>query len=130
MTEWHWIGEALVLAIHDEQLAEHGGQAGVRDVGLLSSALARPVNLAAYGDPDVFDLAAAYAFGIARSHPFIDGNKRTAFVTAAVFLLDHGYAIDAGDTTVVATILALSEGSMSEADFAAWLRSNAGPAED
>lgn len=125
MTDWRWIGETLILAIHDEQLAEHGGGVGVRDPGLLQSALARPRNRAAYGDPDVFDLAAAYAFGIARDHPFVDGNKRTAFVAAAVFLLDNGYEIDVDDTSVVQVILAVSEGSMSEAELAAWLRASA-----
>jgi death on curing protein len=94
----------------------------VRDLGLLQSALARPRDRAGYGDPDVFDLAAAYAFGIARDHPFIDGNKRTPFVAAAVFLLDNGYEINADDTPIVQVMLAVSEGSMSEAALAAWLR--------
>ncbi len=122
MTEWRWISEALILAIHDEQLAEHGGRVGVRDLGLLQSALARPRNRAGYDDPDVFDLAAAYAFGIARDHPFTDGNKRTAFVAAAVFLLDNGYEINVDDTPIVQVMLAVSEGSMSEVALAAWLR--------
>ena len=77
---WQWIDAAVVLAVHDQQLVEHGGSAGVRDMGLLESALARPEQLAAYGDPDIFDLAATYAHGIARNHPFVDGNKRTAYV--------------------------------------------------
>ena len=128
MKRWRWIGEALILAIHDEQLAEHGGPIGVRDGGLLQSALARPVNLAVYGDPDAFDLAAIYAHGIARNHPFIDGNKRAAFVAAALFLLDHGWEIDAADVTKVAAMLAVSDGTMSEAEFAAWLRANTVPA--
>ena len=122
MTEWRWISEALILAIHDEQLAEHGGRVGVRDLGLLQSALARPRNRAGYDDPNVFDLAAAYAFGIARDHPFTDGNKRTAFVAAAVFLLDNGYEINVDDTPIVQVMLAVSEGSMSEVALAAWLR--------
>jgi len=122
MTEWRWISEALILAIHDEQLAEHGGRVGVRDLRLLQSALARPRNRAGYDDPDVFDLAAAYAFGIARDHPFTDGNKRTAFVAAAVFLLDNGYEINVDDTPIVQVMLAVSEGSMSEVALAAWLR--------
>lgn len=125
MTEWRWIGEALILAIHDEQIAEHGGRAGLRDLGLLQSALARAVNRAAYGDPDAFDLAAAYAFGLARDHPFVDGNKRTAFVAAAVFLLDSGYEIDVDDVSIVQVILALSDGAMSESEVAAWLRKHA-----
>jgi death-on-curing protein len=123
---WRWLAEALILAIHDEQLAEHGGRVGLRDLGLLQSALARPMNLAAYDDPDVFDLAAAYAFGIARSHPFVDGNKRTAFVAAAVFLLDNGHEIDAADEAIVTIMLAVSEGSMSEKDLAKWLRASSG----
>ena len=81
---WTWVAPDVVLAIHDRQIAEHGGGVGLRDAGLLSSALARPENLAAYGDPDAFDLAAAYAFGIAKNHPFVDGNKRTAWVVALV----------------------------------------------
>ena len=81
---WKWVAPDVVGAIHDRQLAEHGGGVGLRDAGLLSSALARPENLAAYGDPDAFDLAAAYAFGIAKNHPFVDGNKRTAWVVALV----------------------------------------------
>lgn len=127
MTEWRWIGETLILAIHDEQLAEHGGRIGLRDRGLLQSALARAINRAAYGDPDAFDLAAAYAFGIARDHPFVDGNKRTAFVAAAVFLLDNGYEIDLDDMSIVQVMLAISRGSMSEAELVAWLRERASP---
>lgn len=124
MTEWRWLGELLVLAVHDEQLAEHGGRAGLRDLALLQSALARPLNLAAYGDPDAFDLAAAYAFGIARNHPFADGNKRTAFVAAAVFLLDNGHEIDATDEAIVTVMLSVSAGSTSERELAAWLRAS------
>ncbi len=129
MTEWRWIGEALILAIHDEQLSEHGGRPGVRDMGLLQSALARPMNQApmnqaAYGKPDAFDLAAGYAFGILRNHPFINGNKRVAFVAAAVFLADHDYEIEASDESKLTAMLHLAEGGMSEADFAAWLRAN------
>jgi death-on-curing protein len=124
VTEWRWLGELLVLAVHDEQLAEHGGRAGLRDLALLQSALARPLNLAAYGDPDAFDLAAAYAFGIARNHPFADGNKRTAFVAAAVFLLDNGHEIDATDEAIVTVMLSVSAGSTSERELAAWLRAS------
>ncbi len=83
---WIWIDPAVVLAVHDEQLAEHGGMSGIRDMGLLQSGLARPVQLETYGDPDVFDLAAAYAYGIAQNHPFVDGNKRTAYVVSMLFL--------------------------------------------
>ena len=127
MTDWRWLGEELILAIHDEQLAEHGGPPGVRDTGLLQSALARPRHLASYGTPDAFDLAAAYAYGIARNHPFIDGNKRTAFVAAATFLYDHGHDIDAADIDKVKVGVDLSAGSMNEGDFAAWLRAKSVP---
>jgi death-on-curing protein len=124
VTEWRWLGELLVIAVHDEQLAEHGGRAGLRDLALLQSALARPLNLAAYGDPDAFDLAATYAFGIARNHPFADGNKRTAFVAAAVFLLDNGHEIEATDEAIVTVMLSVSAGSTSERELAAWLRAS------
>ena len=127
---WRWLGENLILAIHGEQVAEHGGAEGVRDLGLLASALARPQHLAAYADPDVFDLAAAYASGIVRNHPFVDGNKRTAFVAATLFLLDHGYELIAPDTAAVAAMLQLAEGEASPAEFAAWLRRNCGPTAD
>jgi death on curing protein len=124
VTEWRWIAESSVLGFHDEQLAEHGGAAGVRDRGLLESALARPRNLAAYGEPDVFDLAAAYAFGIVRNHPFVDGNKRTAFTTAATFLLDNGHELNASETDAALTTLQLTDGTLDEEAFAAWLRAN------
>ena len=91
---FRWIGEAIALAIHDEQLAQHGGGSGIRDAGLLASVLAKPQQIAAYGEPDVFDLAAAYAFGVARNHPFIDGNKRTAWVLARLFLRLHSAAVE------------------------------------
>ncbi|MBV9523000.1 MAG: type II toxin-antitoxin system death-on-curing family toxin [Alphaproteobacteria bacterium] len=126
---WRWLGEALILAIHEEHLAEHGGGAGVRDIGLLQSALARPINQAAYGEPSVHDLAAAYAFGIARNHPFVDGNKRTAFVAATLFLLDHGLDLTASDAAAVTAMLHLAEGGMREEEFAAWLRDNTAPIE-
>jgi death-on-curing protein len=117
---WRWVSEDVVLAVHDEQLAEHGGQAGVRDLPLLQSALARPKNLEAYGNPD---LAAAYAVGIARNHAFIDGNKRTALVVAAgIFLPLNGYELAASDTESVRTMLAVADGSMSEPELAIWLR--------
>jgi death on curing protein len=119
----------VILAIHDEQLSEHGGPSGVRDMGLLQSALARPLHLATYGAPDAFDLAAAYAYGIARNHPFIDGNKRTALVAAAAFLYDHGHDIEADDADKVRVMLDFSAGSITEGDFAAWLRSKAVPVE-
>jgi death-on-curing protein len=123
---WRWIGSASVLAIHDEQIAEHGGMPGLRDESLLLSALARPQNLAAYDEPDIAGLA-AYAVGIARNHPFLDGNKRTAWVVAEIFLLKNGYELIASDGDGVRAMLAVADGSMLEPDFAAWLRSNLTP---
>ena len=118
MTRWRWLARNVVLAIHDEQLAEHGGRPGIRDAGLLDSALARPVNRAAYADSTVFDLAAAYAFGIVRNHPFVDGNKRVAFLAAALFLAEHDLEVTASDEAVVTAVLSLAEGSMDEKSFA------------
>jgi death-on-curing protein len=128
MSQWIWIEEAVVWAVHEAQLAEHGGSAGVRDSGLLASALARPLNLAAYGEPDVAALAAAYGYGIARNHPFIDGNKRTAFVCTELFLMLNGANLTADDGNCVATMLSLAAGDLAEADFAAWLRTHTTPA--
>ena len=119
---WRWVSEDVVLAVHDEQLAEHGGLAGVRDLPLLQSALARPQNLEAYGNPDIADLAAAYAVGIARNHAFLDGNKRTAWVVAETFLLKNGYELIANDRDGVMTMLAVADGTMSEPELAIWLR--------
>jgi death on curing protein len=119
-----WISRKLALAIHQRQLAEHGGIDGVRDEGLLDSALARPQQLHAYGDPppDLADLAASLAFGIARNHPFGDGNKRTAHVCYRAFLLLNGADLVASEEEKYVAMLALAEGALSEADFAAWLR--------
>ena len=119
-----WLEKALVLAIHDRQLAEHGGSAGVRDEGLFESALARPQQLYAYGDPapDLADLAAALAYGLARNHPFVDGNKRTAHVAYRTFLALNGAELVATDEEKYLTMLALAEGKLSESEFAAWLR--------
>jgi death-on-curing protein len=122
VSDWRWISERVVLAIHDEQLAEHGGGAGVRDMGLLQSALARPRHLALYGNPDLAALAASYASGIAKNHPFVDGNKRTSFIVANVFLLDHGYEIATDDAEIVAAVTALASGQLDEAGFAEWVR--------
>ena len=119
---WVWLEASVALAVHDEQLAEHGGAGGVRDAGLLESALARPLQLASYGEPDVADLAAAYGFGIARNHPFIDGNKRTAFVAVELFLVLNGWSLTADDANCVLTMLALASGELSEAEFATWVR--------
>lgn len=122
MSEWFWLSERLILAVHDEQLAEHGGASGVRDLGLLQSALGRPLNLAGYADPDAADLAAAYAFGIARNHPFIDGNKRTAAVAALLFLSFNKVPFQIGEAELVVMVLALAAGELSEPEVARWLR--------
>lgn len=119
---WAWLEVGVIRAVHDEQLAEHGGAAGIRDAGLLESALARPQNLAAYGDPDAAALAAAYGFGLARNHPFVDGNKRTAFVAVELFLALNGEELIADDVQCVLTMLQLAGGELDEAAFAAWIR--------
>lgn len=122
MREWRWMRQDVVLALHDEQLTEHGGASGLRDAGLLDSALARPQKLLAYGEPDAAALAAAYAFGIARNHPFADGNKRTAAVTMLVFLGINGVDYEIGEAELVVMTLALAAGDLSEDEVAAWLR--------
>ena len=120
--KWLWLDADVLRAVHEEQLAEHGGASGTRDDGLFESALARPENVVAYGEPDAADLAAAYGFGIARNHPFIDGNKRTAFVAVEMFLDLNGFELTAGDTDCVLTLLAVAAGQMDEATFARLLR--------
>lgn len=120
--DWIWVAESAVLAAHAEQLAEHGGSNGVRDMGLLHSALARPLNLVAYGEPDAAALAAAYAFGIARNHPFVDGNKRAALVIAETFLNMNSYQLDATNAELVVLFLQLAAGELSEAALADWFR--------
>ncbi|WP_257555344.1 type II toxin-antitoxin system death-on-curing family toxin [Sphingobium sp. CFD-2] len=117
-----WISAEVALAAHAEQLAEHGGGEGVRDSGLLESAMARPQNLAAYHEPDAAELAAAYAYGIARNHPFVDGNKRTAAVVSETFLALNGYVLTATDAELVVAFLALAAGELSEEETTAWFR--------
>jgi death on curing protein len=125
--DWIWIEAAVIVAVHDMQVAEHGGGEGLRDAGLLESALARPQNLAAYGQPDAAQLAAAYGYGIARNHPFVDGNKRLAFIAAKLFLRLNGWDFVAGNVEHVSIMLRLAEGSLSEEDFAAWIRARLQP---
>jgi death on curing protein len=124
MTQIVWLLEETLTAIHHRQIAEHGGSEGLRDESLLLSALARPQNLLAYGEPppDLASLAAAYAYGIARNHPFIDGNKRTALVAARTFLILNGVDLNATQDDKVLTFLNLAEGAISEEDLADWLR--------
>jgi death on curing protein len=120
--DWRWVAHEVAVAAHAEQLAEHGGGEGVRDERLLESAMARPQNLAAYGEPDAASLAAAYAFGIARNHPFVDGNKRTAAVVSETFLVLNGLSLDATDAELVVAFLALAAGELGEDEIADWFR--------
>ena len=124
---WVWLDKLLILAVHDEQLAEHGGLSGVRDSGLLESAMARPEHLAAYGKPDIAELAASYGYGIARNHPFIDGNKRTAFVAVLLFLVFNHYSLQASNSDKVIVMLKVEAGEITEAEFATWIRNNSKP---
>ncbi len=123
-----WIARRALQLLHGESLVLHGGAAGIRDEGLLDSALARPETLAAYGQPDVFDCAAAYAFGLAKNHPFIDGNKRAGFLGAGLFLRLNGYRLIATQQDATLTMLALAASDISEAAYADWLRTHAKPA--
>ncbi len=122
-----WLKARLVLAVHDLLIAEHGGSPGLRDQGLLESALARPVNLHAYGVPDFPALAACYAAGIIVNHPFIDGNKRTGFAAAATFLDRNGRDLSASEAEATRMTLALAAGKLTDDEYAAWLRDNSGP---
>ena len=127
MTDWKWLQQGTAEAVHGEQLAEHGGGTGVRDGGALLSALARPQNLAAYGEPDAPALAAAYAFGVAKNHPFVDGNKRTAWVLARLFLQKNGVSLNYQDADAVVAMLALAAGEISEDELAEWFRARVLP---
>ncbi len=120
--KWVWIASEVLYAVHAEQLAEHGGLAGLRDANALESAIARPRQLARYGTPDAAELAAAYGYGIARNHPFSDGNKRTAFVAVELFLVLNGCELTASDADCVLTIVGVAVGDTEEAAFAQWVR--------
>lgn len=122
MKEWIWIDPEILLIAHDEQLVEHGGASGIRDRGLLESALARPQNLAAYGKPDAAALAAAYAYGLAKNHAFVDGNKRTALIALEYFLELNGFVLTADDAQCVLVILSIAAGSLTEEELADWTR--------
>ena len=128
MTDWAWVREDAVLAAHDRQLAEHGGPEGLRNRGGLESALARAPNLAAYGDQDAPALAAAYAAGIARNHPFVDGNKRTAWIAARLFLRINGFGLSYDREDAERVVLALAAGELSEDELAEWFRGRVLPA--
>lgn len=123
---WHWIDRLALELLHDESLAEHGGASGLRDEGLLESALARPLNLAVYGQADVADLAAAYGVGLAKNHPFVDGNKRVAFLAVGLFLALNGWRLVASQADATLTLLAVATGEIDEATFARWLREHSG----
>ena len=122
MKEPVWLLREVVFLLHAQSLAEHGGSEGVRDEGLLDSALGRPQNLFAYGKPTLFELAASYAFGLVKNHPFIDGNKRTAFVVASTFLELNGYRFHASEVDAAVRTLALAASEISEAEFAVWMK--------
>ena len=124
---WRWVDKQALLLLHGESVAEHGGAAGIRDAGLLDSALARAQNLAAYGDPDVAALAAAYGSGISQNHPFVDGNKRAAFLSVGLFLALNGYRLVATQAEATLAMMSLAAGELKEEEFAAWLRGHLEP---
>jgi death-on-curing protein len=119
---WRWIDASVVYAIHDRQIAEHGGPDGLRDRNAIESALARPQNLDAYEKADAASLAAAYAFGLARNHGFLDGNKRTAWIVARLFLADNGYRLEFAPADAVRIVEALAAGTIGEGELAGWFR--------
>jgi death-on-curing protein len=121
---WRWVDKRALLLLHDESLAEHGGAPGMRDQGLLDSALARPMNLLAYGEPDAAALAASYGVGVAKNHPFVDGNKRAAFLCVGLFLALNGWRLNATQVEATLAIQAVAAGDLDEAAFAGWLRSH------
>ena len=122
--KWKWIDKRVLLLLHDESLAEHGGASGLRDEGLLDSALARPLNLAAYEKPDVAALAASYAAGLAKNHAFVDGNKRAGFLAAGLFLYLNGRRLIASQADATVTMLAVASGELDEPMLADWIRHN------
>ena len=122
MSDWKWINRQVLLLLHDESLAEHGGASGLRDEGLLESALARPLNLALYGEPDVASLAASYGLGLAKNHAFVDGNKRAAFLAVGLFLGLNGYRLHATQADATLTVLSVAAGEMDGDEFAQWIR--------
>jgi death on curing protein len=130
VTSWIWVDQKVVFALHDEQIFEHGGQSGIRDQGLLDSALARPLNRANYDEASVSALAASYGFGIAKNHPFLDGNKRTALVVTELFLMLNGYILNADDASSLVTFLALADGSLTEEALSEWVNQNIIPADE
>jgi death-on-curing protein len=120
--KWRWVADAIIYSAHDRLLSVHGGLSGIRDRGAIESALARPQNLTAYGEPDAADLAAAYAFGIVKNHGFADGNKRIAWLAAELFLTLNGYRFQCDDATLVVSVERLAASLTTEEQFAAWIR--------
>ena len=127
MKPWRWIDKAALLALHSESLAEHGGAPGLRDEGLLDSALARPLNLAVYGQPTLAELAACYGVGVAKNHAFVDGNKRAAFLSVGLFLAINGHRLVATQADATLAMLAVAAGEVNEAQFADWIRQHTSP---
>jgi death-on-curing protein len=125
-----WVDKQLLLLLHDESLAEHGGAAGIRDEGLLDSALARPLNLIAYGEPDLAELAASYGVGLAKNHAFVDGNKRAAFLAVGLFLRLNGHRLNASPAAATVAMMDVAAGTLNEADFADWIRRHSAPVGD
>jgi len=124
---WRWIDRRMLVLLHDESLAMHGGASGIRDEALLESALARPMNLVAYGEPDLAALAACYGFGLAQNHPFVDGNKRAAFLAVGLFLGLNGHRLTASQAEATVAIFGLAAGDIDEPTFTAWLRERIAP---
>lgn len=127
MSGWRWGNRKALLLLHDESLAEHGGAAGLRDEGLFDSALARPLNLALYGQPDMAALAAAYGIGLAKNHPFVDGNKRAAFLAVGLFLMANGHRLRATQAEATLAMMSAASGELDEDAFADWLRAHIQP---
>ncbi|MDH6166531.1 death-on-curing protein [Variovorax boronicumulans] len=127
MSTWRWIDRRTLILLHDESLAEHGGASGLRDETMLQSALARPLNLVSYGSPDVADLAAAYGLGLAKNHPFIDGNKRAAFLSVGLFLALNGQRLVATQAEATLVMLDVAASAMDESSFASWIRGHMAP---
>ena len=127
MSNFKWINRQVLLLLHDESLAEHGGASGLRDEGLLDSALARPLNLALYEQPDIASLAASYGVGLAKNHAFVDGNKRAAFLAIGLFLMVNGFRLKATQAEATLTILDVAAGVVDEAALAQWIREHMQP---
>lgn len=124
MHQWRWLDKRLLIILHDESLALHGGASGIRDEGLLDSALNRAANLAHYSEPDFAELAAAYGVGLAKNHAFVDGNKRVAFLAVGLFLGMNGYKLKTTPVDATLTMLGVASGEVPEAEFADWIRAN------